>query len=205
VKTTKRLENQKRTEPAFIEPMQCKPVTALPAGEKWTFEIKFDGYRCIAVKRGREITLFSRHKKVLNRRFPSAVRALASLGGDFVLDGELVALDSHGKPSFQLLQGSLSQSVPIYFYAFDLLNENGELLLNLLFSGVASCWKTCLAHLRMRCAYHHCWRRRQDKFLRRCASSAWKVSLANVTIPPMNLPSDQARGSSSARTEIRSS
>ena len=43
---------QKRTEPAFIEPMQCKPVTALPAGEKWMFEIKFDGYRCIAVKRG---------------------------------------------------------------------------------------------------------------------------------------------------------
>ena len=43
---------RKRTEPAFIEPMQCKPVTALPAGEKWTFEIKFDGYRCIAVKRG---------------------------------------------------------------------------------------------------------------------------------------------------------
>jgi ATP-dependent DNA ligase len=31
--------------------MQCKPVSALPAGEKWTFEIKFDGYRCIAVKR----------------------------------------------------------------------------------------------------------------------------------------------------------
>ena len=33
--------------------MQCKPVTALPAGEKWTFEIKFDGYRCVAVKRAR--------------------------------------------------------------------------------------------------------------------------------------------------------
>jgi ATP-dependent DNA ligase len=87
-KTTK----EKRTEPAFIEPMQCKSVTALPVGGSWTFEIKFDG-NCIAVKRGREITLFSRHKKVLNGRFPDVVEALTSLEGDFVLDGELVALE----------------------------------------------------------------------------------------------------------------
>jgi hypothetical protein len=64
--------------------MQCKPVTVLPAGEKWTFEIKFDGYRCIAVKRGSAVTLFSRNKKVLNERFPKVVAALASVGGDFV-------------------------------------------------------------------------------------------------------------------------
>ena len=114
--------------------MQCKPVTALPAGEKWTFEIKFDGYRCIAVKRGREVTLFSRHKKVLNRRFPKVVEALASLEGDFVLDGELVAMDSQGRPSFQLLQNNLSRALPVYFYAFDLLNRDGELLVNLPFS-----------------------------------------------------------------------
>jgi bifunctional non-homologous end joining protein LigD len=52
------------------------------------------------VKRGREVTLFSRHKKVLNKRFPGVVDALASLDGDLVLDGELVALDSKGRPSF---------------------------------------------------------------------------------------------------------
>jgi bifunctional non-homologous end joining protein LigD len=129
-KTTKGQTIPKRTEPAFFEPMQCKPVTALPAGVKWTFEIKFDGYRCIVVKRRREVTLFSRHKKVLNKRFPSVVEALALLEGDFVLDGEPVALDSQGKP-LQLLQHSISQSLPIYFYAFELLIQNGELLVNL--------------------------------------------------------------------------
>jgi bifunctional non-homologous end joining protein LigD len=87
--------------------MQCKPVSELRSGEKWTCEIKFDGYRCIAVKLGREVTLFSRHKKVLNKRFPQVVEALSAIGSDFVLDGELVALDSQGKPSFQLLQNSL--------------------------------------------------------------------------------------------------
>jgi hypothetical protein len=54
-------------EPAFIEPMQCKPVTALAAGEKWTFEIKFDGYRCIAVHkpaRGKGLPV----GRIINRR-----------------------------------------------------------------------------------------------------------------------------------------
>jgi ATP-dependent DNA ligase len=122
---------RKRTEPAFIEPMQCKPVTALPAGEKWTFEIKFDGYRCTVVKRGREVTLFSRNQKALNKRFPKVVEALDFLGGESVLDGELVDFDSQGRPSLQLLQSNLSRTLPVYFYPFDLLNRDGELLVNL--------------------------------------------------------------------------
>jgi ATP-dependent DNA ligase len=96
-----------------------------------TFEIKFDGYRCVAVKRGSEVTLLSRNEKVLNKRFPKVVDALAPLGGDFVLDGELVAFDPQGRPSFQLLQNNQSRALPIYFYAFDLLNRDGELLVNL--------------------------------------------------------------------------
>jgi DNA ligase D-like protein (predicted ligase) len=111
--------------------MQCKPVTTLPTDEKWTFEIKFDGYRCIVVKRGREVALFSRNQKVLNKRFPKVVEALASLAGDFVLDGELVAFDPQGRPSFQLLQNNLSRTLPVYFYVFDVLNRERELLLNL--------------------------------------------------------------------------
>ena len=111
--------------------MQCQPVTVLPGAEGWTYEIKLDGYRCIAVKRGRDITLFSRHEKVLNTRFPAVVDALASLKGDFVLDGEVVALDAKGKPSFQLLQNSASESFQIYCYIFDLLNKNGQLTVKL--------------------------------------------------------------------------
>jgi hypothetical protein len=57
---------------------------------------------CIAAKRGTEVTLFSRREKVLNKRFPGVATALASFEGDFILDGELVALDSQGRPSFQL-------------------------------------------------------------------------------------------------------
>ena len=111
--------------------MQCKPVTALPAGEKWAFEVKLDGYRCIAVKRGREVTLFSRHKKVLNRRFPGVVEASR------IARGRLRSRRRIGRFGFarQTLLSAparhLSQSLPIYFYAFDLLNRNGELLVNL--------------------------------------------------------------------------
>ena len=79
---------------------------------------------------GKEVTLFSRHKKVLNKRFPSVVEALASLEGDFVLDGELVALDPQGRPSFQILQNNLSRTLPVYFYCFDLLNRDGETLVS---------------------------------------------------------------------------
>ena len=64
-KTTKDQTIRKRMEAAFIESMQCKPVSALPAGGKWTFEIKFDGYRCIAMKRGSEVTLFRGTKRCL--------------------------------------------------------------------------------------------------------------------------------------------
>ena len=157
-KTTKDQTIPKRTESAFIEPMQCKSVTALPAGEKWSFEIKFDGYRCIAVKRGSEVTLFSRHKKELHRRFSSIVQALASPKGDFVLDGELVAMDPQGNPSSQLLQTNLSQSLPLIFTPSITEPKNGGLFVILPFCSGGRCWKASLPP-RIRCACLHCCRR----------------------------------------------
>jgi bifunctional non-homologous end joining protein LigD len=112
--------------PKFLEPMQCKPVKELPQGENWTFEIKFDGYRCLALKNGKKVTLYSRNEKNLNGRFPTLAKALAALPGEFAIDGEIVALDHEGRPSFQLLQNSGSQRPPILFYAFDLVHRDGE-------------------------------------------------------------------------------
>ena len=88
-----------------------------PFQQARTGQIKFDGYRCLAVKHGSEVTLFSRNEKVLNKRFPKIVDALASLEGKFVLDGELVAFDTQGRPSFQVLQSTPSHEVPVFFYA----------------------------------------------------------------------------------------
>ena len=85
-------------------------------GERWTFKIKFDGYRCIAIKRGRDVTLFSRHEKVLNKRFPAVVDALASLKGDFVLDGEVVALDPKENPHFNFYKTVLRNHFNILLY-----------------------------------------------------------------------------------------
>jgi bifunctional non-homologous end joining protein LigD len=111
---------------AFIEPMQCKAVKELPEDDEWTFEIKFDGYRCIALKSGGKVALYSRNEKKLDARFPLLAAALAELPGDFAVDGEIVALDDAGRPSFQLLQNSGSEQPPICFYAFDLLHRAGE-------------------------------------------------------------------------------
>ncbi|HEY2381635.1 MAG TPA: non-homologous end-joining DNA ligase, partial [Terriglobia bacterium] len=116
----------KAARPVFVEPMKCKPVTDLPATGEWLYEMKFDGYRCMALKEADEVRLLSRNQKKFNDRFPQLVRAFGDLPGNFAIDGEIVALDRHDRPSFQLLQNNQANPDAIYFYAFDLLHDNGD-------------------------------------------------------------------------------
>lgn len=103
--------------------------TALPAGDEWTFEEKYDGIRALAYREAGAVRLWSRNDLDLTAGFPDAVAAIGALGdGDLVLDGELVVFDRKGVSRFQLLQrrGSGGQSV---FVAFDLLVADGRSIL----------------------------------------------------------------------------
>src|SRR6266536_2578690 len=118
----------------FIEPMKARLVEQPPAAGDWIYELKFDGIRLIAVKNGSNISLFSRNKNELARRFPKIVEAIRNLPArECVIDGEVVALDEEGRSSFQLLQAREMEgrTSPIYFYAFDLLQLDGKSLMSL--------------------------------------------------------------------------
>jgi bifunctional non-homologous end joining protein LigD len=106
------------------KPMMALASETLPVGPLWTYEVKWDGYRTIAVKDGPRVRLFSRNLKDVTARYPAVARLVAATAPRVaILDGEVVALDEHGRPSFQALQHH--QAHALAFYAFDLLHLGG--------------------------------------------------------------------------------
>ena len=97
-------------------------------GGRWRCEIKFDGYRALAVLGGGRVELWSRNHKPLDPDYPEVTAALAKLKcDDAILDGEIAALDEAGRSRFQLLQGrDLGERPPLRYYVFDLPRLNGE-------------------------------------------------------------------------------
>ena len=119
--------SKKASQPAgFIASMECLPVTKLPEGPEWSYEIKLDGFRLEAVKRKGDTTLYSRRGNILDRKFHYIAAALEKLPDNTVLDGELVALDSKGKSDFGLLQNFRSAEPKIHYYVFDILMLKGK-------------------------------------------------------------------------------
>jgi ATP-dependent DNA ligase len=116
-----------RTLPAgFIAP--CLPIktTKLPSGSQWLHEIKHDGFRIIARKKGPQVRLYSRPGNDLTRRFPLIVDALARLRSrSCIIDGEAVACDDNGVASFDLVRHQRAND-SVFLYAFDLIELNGD-------------------------------------------------------------------------------
>jgi len=103
-------------------------VKRLPEGDDWIYELKFDGYRALIVKDEQRVELRSRKNKDVTGMYPGIAAAGSRLSaGQAVVDGEIVALDAQGSPSFQALQHRGSHSAhQIVFYAFDLLHLDGK-------------------------------------------------------------------------------
>jgi bifunctional non-homologous end joining protein LigD len=116
----------------FVEPMKAATTAPPPEDGHWLYEVKFDGFRVLAVKKGKAVELWSRNHKRLDERFPGVVGAVARLAvRECVLDGEVCALDEKGRSSFQLLQNAAGKEHPVVYYVFDVVAERGKDLRNL--------------------------------------------------------------------------
>ena len=115
-------------------PMLATPAQDVPRGAGWAFEVKWDGYRAVARIAGGEATFTSRNGNDLTARFAAVAKEVekAVKTPHCVLDGEVCALDESGRSSFSAMQQG-KPGTPIVYYAFDVLEVEGEPLVDLPF------------------------------------------------------------------------
>ena len=77
----------------FIEPMYARAVEKLPEGRDWLYEIKLDGYRCLAGRDSKGVILWSRRANIFTTQFPRITRGFEKLQPATLIDGEIVAID----------------------------------------------------------------------------------------------------------------
>jgi DNA ligase D-like protein (predicted ligase) len=108
-----------------IRPMLATSDSKLPIGPEWTYEVKWDGYRTSAIKEGERVMLLSRNLKDATRQYPSIASSVRQIHANTaLLDGEIVAIDDQGRPSFQALHHQSAHT--LVYYAFDVLHFDGS-------------------------------------------------------------------------------
>jgi bifunctional non-homologous end joining protein LigD len=105
----------------FIQPMLLLRTDSLPDSKQWLYELKLDGYRAIAFKRNGVVHLRSRNDNDFSGRYPGVVKGLAKMPDNTVIDGEVIAFDDDGRPSFNALQNYGSAPAPVIYYVFDVM------------------------------------------------------------------------------------
>lgn len=115
----------------FIEPMLLLRTDMLPSdGSRWEYQLKLDGYRAIAFKTRGTCHLRSRNDNDFSVRYAGVLKGLAQLPDETVIDGEVVALDADGRPSFNLLQNYGSSKASIVYFVFDVMVLAGRDLMH---------------------------------------------------------------------------
>ncbi|MBN8849800.1 MULTISPECIES: DNA ligase D [unclassified Sphingomonas] len=123
----KKGKSRKGSLPAFRDVQLATLVDHVPAGSGWLHEVKYDGYRALIAVSGAEARAYTRHGLDWSDRFAPIVAAFAKLGiGAALIDGEVVAFDGEGRPSFSALQNALKHGGELHYFAFDLLEQDGE-------------------------------------------------------------------------------
>jgi bifunctional non-homologous end joining protein LigD len=126
----------KKEQPEWEEPMLATLTDKRFDDHGWIFGRKLDGERCIAYKKNGRVRLMSRNRHLLNTSYPEVAEALEkNTADDFIVDGEIVALDAQGQTRFELLQprmglqdpnDALRTGVPVHYYIFDMLYYDGH-------------------------------------------------------------------------------
>ena len=106
--------------------MLLRPTSQLPTGPSFAYELKLDGFRAVAFKSGGRVQLRSRNNKDFNGKYPALVQALAPMPDETVIDGEVVAVDGAGRPSFNALQNYTPGAAPLVYYVFDVMILGGR-------------------------------------------------------------------------------
>ena len=106
---------------AFIPPMLLLRTSTLREGPQWRYELKHDGYRAVVFKSAGKLFLRSRNNKDFADRYPEILEGLTKLPDEMVIDGEVVALDESGRPSFNALQNSASSERELVYYVYDVM------------------------------------------------------------------------------------
>ena len=117
--------------PQFRPFQLCTLTDDIPVGSDWLFEMKFDGYRAQVAISGSEVVVYTRNGHDWTRQFKVILPPLQALTkGSALIDGEIVAIDSQGRTNFSMLKTGIAAGMPLKFYAFDLLELNGDDLSN---------------------------------------------------------------------------
>ena len=118
--------------PDSVKPMLATLIKQPFDDNGWLYEVKWDGYRALLYKEGSSINLFSRRGQSFNSKYSEIVSSASKIDGDFVIDGEVVAVDKDGKAHFEWLQNWGNQKTGVLQYmVFDILWYNGRNLENL--------------------------------------------------------------------------
>jgi bifunctional non-homologous end joining protein LigD len=115
--------------PKFTEPQLATLVDTVPSGRDWLFEMKYDGYRCLAAISRDTVRLYTRNGLDWTDKFAPLVAPFSGLTkSSALIDGEICAFDEDGKTSFSTLKKHLSEGGPLIYFAFDLLELDGKSL-----------------------------------------------------------------------------